>query len=56
MRRARSRHRTFPSWFPLMRLDRIYCRPVGALKRTWTDLQARGVSDHLPVVADIDIG
>ena len=39
-----------------MRLDRIYCRPVGALKRTWTDLQARGVSDHLPVVADIDIG
>jgi len=50
---GRSRHRTFPSWFPLMRLDRIYCRPVSALKRTWTDREARLVSDHLPVIADI---
>ena len=50
---ARSRHRTFPSWCPLLRLDRIYCRPVDALIHTWTDRDARLVSDHLPVIADL---
>lgn len=50
---ARSRFRTFPAWFPLLRLDRIYCRPRAALRRLFTDARARQLSDHLPVIADI---
>jgi endonuclease/exonuclease/phosphatase family metal-dependent hydrolase len=50
---GRSRSRTFPAWCPLLRLDRIYCRPRHALQRTWTDGQARYLSDHLPVIGDI---
>jgi endonuclease/exonuclease/phosphatase family metal-dependent hydrolase len=50
---GRSRHRTFPSFCPLFRLDRIYCRPGSAMIRTWTDTQARHISDHLPVIADV---
>lgn len=56
LRRAlpgRSHARTFPSWFPYLRLDGIYCRPRAALERTWTDGQARGISDHLPVIGDL---
>lgn len=50
---GRSRHRTFPSRCPLLRLDRIYCRPRRALLRSWTDGQARSISDHLPVIGDL---
>lgn len=50
---GRTWHRTFPSLFPLIRLDRIYCRPREALVRSWTDRTARWASDHLPVFADI---
>lgn len=53
---ARSRLRTFPSVCPVFRFDRIYCRPVSALTSTWTDPEARTVSDHLPVIADIRLG
>jgi len=52
---GRSRRRTFPSWCPLLRLDRIYCRPGASLLQSWTDTQARGISDHLPVIADLDV-
>jgi endonuclease/exonuclease/phosphatase family metal-dependent hydrolase len=52
---ARSRQRTFPSFFPLLRLDRVYCRPVSALMSTRTDLTARLLSDHLPVICDIRV-
>ena len=52
---ARTWHRTFPSWFPLIRLDRIYCRPREALVRSWTDREARSASDHLPVFAEIRV-
>jgi endonuclease/exonuclease/phosphatase family metal-dependent hydrolase len=52
---ARSRLRTFPSVCPIFRLDRVYCRPAAALQRTWTDPAARGVSDHLPVLAEITL-
>lgn len=52
---ARTRFRTFPSSFPLLRLDRIYCRPVGTLMRAFTDRAARHISDHLPVVADVTV-
>ena len=48
-----SRHRTFPSYCPLLRLDRIYSRPTSALVQSWTDGQARHISDHLPVIGDI---
>jgi endonuclease/exonuclease/phosphatase family metal-dependent hydrolase len=51
----RSRFRTFPALLPMFRLDRIYCRPAGILRRAFTDAQARAISDHLPVIADVDI-
>jgi endonuclease/exonuclease/phosphatase family metal-dependent hydrolase len=50
---ARSRHRTFPSAFPLFRFDRVYCNSGAALLGTGTDGSARALSDHLPVIADI---
>jgi endonuclease/exonuclease/phosphatase family metal-dependent hydrolase len=51
----RTWHRTFPSPLPVIRLDRIYCRPAGALVASWTDPSARTASDHLPVLADIAV-
>lgn len=51
--RGRTRYRTFPSVFPLLRLDRIYCRPREALIRSFVDRQGRSMSDHLPVIADL---
>lgn len=53
---GRTRQRTFPSVFPLLRLDRIYCRPARALLSSFADPRARGLSDHLPVIADLTIG
>jgi endonuclease/exonuclease/phosphatase family metal-dependent hydrolase len=50
---GRTRHRTFPARWPLLRLDRIYCRPAQALIRSWIDPAACDASDHLPVIADI---
>jgi endonuclease/exonuclease/phosphatase family metal-dependent hydrolase len=52
---GRSRFRTFPAFFPLFRLDRIYCRPASILRHAYTDRGARAASDHLPVIADIDL-
>jgi endonuclease/exonuclease/phosphatase family metal-dependent hydrolase len=52
---GRTRFRTFPSFFPLLRLDRVYCRPREALVRSFTDREARHISDHLPVIADVRI-
>jgi endonuclease/exonuclease/phosphatase family metal-dependent hydrolase len=52
---GRSRFRTFPSFFPLMRLDRIYCRPSSAVHNIYTDRNARRISDHLPVIADLAV-
>lgn len=50
---VRTRLRTFPSWWPLLRLDRIYTVEAGRIVRAWTDPCARSYSDHLPVIADI---
>jgi endonuclease/exonuclease/phosphatase family metal-dependent hydrolase len=50
---GRTRFRTFPSICPLLRLDRIYCRPRAAFVDCWTDRKARAHSDHLPVIADL---
>lgn len=52
---GRSRHRTFPSVCPLLRLDRIYCRPRAILIQSWTDREARQISDHLPCIGDLII-
>jgi endonuclease/exonuclease/phosphatase family metal-dependent hydrolase len=48
-----TRFRTFPSVFPLLRLDRIYCRPANAIIHSFVDRDARALSDHLPVIADL---
>jgi endonuclease/exonuclease/phosphatase family metal-dependent hydrolase len=53
---ARSRHRTFPSMFPLFRFDRVYCSHASALLSVRTDPEARLLSDHLPVIAEIRPG
>lgn len=51
----RTHQKTFPSWWPVLALDRIYCRPANLLVRSWTDPLARRASDHLPVIADLDM-
>lgn len=48
-----TRYRTFPSRLPLLRLDRVYCRPAEALIRSYIDGRARSCSDHLPIIADV---
>ena len=50
---VRTRLRTFPALFPLMRLDRIYVSRDGVIRSAWTDRKARMYSDHLPVIADV---
>jgi endonuclease/exonuclease/phosphatase family metal-dependent hydrolase len=51
---SRTRNRTFPSRIPLLRLDRIYGSGVRLLS-SHVDPAARTLSDHLPVIADIDL-
>ena len=52
-----ARLRSFPSPWPMLSLDRIWVHPAGARRRTFvhTSALARHASDHLPVVADIDL-
>jgi endonuclease/exonuclease/phosphatase family metal-dependent hydrolase len=47
--------RTYPSWLPLFKLDRIWARPAGALAqfRVHVTPVTRRASDHLPVSARI---
>ncbi len=52
---GRTRFRTFPAFFPMLRLDRIYSRPRRALLQSFTDPEARAISDHLPVIADLTL-
>ena len=52
---GRTRHASFPSWYPLLRLDRIFCWPPGAMRQSFVDHAAWRASDHLPVIADIDV-
>jgi len=53
---VRTRHRTFPSLWPLMRLDRVYAHAGAQLISSRVDKDARAYSDHLPVIADIALG
>lgn len=50
-----TRHRTWPSFLPLMRLDRVFCRPAEAFIESRTDPEGRRFSDHLPIIADINL-
>ena len=48
---------TFPAFFPLFALDRLWVRPgnrLVSLYRHWTPL-SRVASDHLPLIAEIDL-
>lgn len=47
--------RTFPARLPVLRLDRIYATPDSRFGKVWTDREAGAYSDHLPVIADIEI-
>jgi endonuclease/exonuclease/phosphatase family metal-dependent hydrolase len=47
---------TFPSWRPLLRLDRVYAQSLGVRSvRTDRSPLARAASDHLPVVVELDV-
>lgn len=52
-----ARPASFPVSRPVLRLDRIWVSPLTALHRiaTHTSEEARMASDHLPVVAEIDL-
>ena len=52
-----ARLRSFPSRRPLLPLDRIWIHPVSVLRRRFvhTSALAQRASDHLPVVADLDL-
>lgn len=45
---------TFPSWRPLVPLDRIWCRPPLRVLRSHVLRSARSASDHLPLIADLE--
>jgi endonuclease/exonuclease/phosphatase family metal-dependent hydrolase len=51
-----ARPRSFPVFWPIVALDRVWVNPIRALRRvaTHTTPAARVASDHFPVVADID--
>lgn len=47
--------RTYPSFWPVFALDRIYCRPRTMLLKSWTDPSVRLASDHLPVIGEVAV-
>ena len=49
---------TFPAWFPLLPLDRIWVRPRGALEavRVYKSPLAKVASDHLPLKISVALG
>jgi endonuclease/exonuclease/phosphatase family metal-dependent hydrolase len=48
---------TFPSWLPVLALDRVWVHPPGALSRcrALKGPLTRRASDHLPIVASLQI-
>jgi endonuclease/exonuclease/phosphatase family metal-dependent hydrolase len=48
---------TFPSWAPAVALDRVWVYPRGRLREARVDASpaARVASDHLPLIATIDV-
>jgi endonuclease/exonuclease/phosphatase family metal-dependent hydrolase len=51
------RRGTWPSRLPLLRLDHIFVSPSVRVRdvRTWSDGLAPRASDHLPLVAELDL-
>jgi endonuclease/exonuclease/phosphatase family metal-dependent hydrolase len=49
--------RTFPSWLPMLAIDRVWVKPGHALKqlRTHTTSASRRASDHLPLKAVVEV-
>ena len=49
---------SFPSWYPVARIDRVYVRGELTVKRAFSSRLplARVASDHLPVVVDVVLG
>jgi endonuclease/exonuclease/phosphatase family metal-dependent hydrolase len=49
--------RTFPSWRPLLRLDRVYTSRAVTVRdvRVARSLSVRAASDHLPIVVEIEV-
>jgi endonuclease/exonuclease/phosphatase family metal-dependent hydrolase len=52
---VRTRRRTFPGIWPLLKLDRIYAGNSIGLVSDFVDRAASGLSDHLPVIADFTL-
>jgi len=51
-----SHARTFPAWLPMLAMDRIYCRGLHISHRQrLQDKPWRGLSDHLPLMAEVQI-
>lgn len=49
--------RTFPAWYPLLPLDRIYFRGIEAVKaQCLTDELTTALSDHLPILCEFRYG
>lgn len=49
-------HATFPSWYPMGALDKIFCRSLKVVRAYPSRLAlARVASDHLPVIADLEL-
>lgn len=47
--------RTFPSWLPVLRLDRIYYRDLGLARALIADREPwSGLSDHMALMAAVD--
>lgn len=53
--RKYTHQRTFPAFLPLLKLDRIYVSESVRLVACRSDPGAKALSDHLPVIAEIDI-
>jgi endonuclease/exonuclease/phosphatase family metal-dependent hydrolase len=49
--------RSFPAYFPILSLDRIWVHPPQGLLRMWAFAsgEARNASDHLPVLAEVTL-
>lgn len=49
--------KTFPSWFPMLALDRIYYRGMKCISAELLNGKSwRVLSDHLPILAEFEIG
>jgi endonuclease/exonuclease/phosphatase family metal-dependent hydrolase len=48
--------RTFPSWLPVLKLDRLYFRGLRCETASlMTEARWKNLSDHLPIVADFEL-